>query len=225
MEVISKIKHAISKRRPGHGDHNKTGHKTPHPHVSRSRSAFSLGSYQGKIHKDKYLRRSSMSLPKAKLRAECSWEDLLDSDIMFLQFRDYAYQRLAGESLSFLIATERYMLIKDHALRKNFAKRIFKLFLSDTCEEPVNIGWQQTQNIKKRLKQAPLDLYEEAHRDIMRMVRYDVFPGFQESNSPAPHIRKATLRGTLENFLLVKQQKHKTKKNDTEHPTKKRSSK
>jgi len=113
----------------------------PFPLIStKARSAVAIGPKKSTLKHSRSFPQTNSEV-SIELKFEPTWDDVLHSGStqLFLQFREFVYQRLAAENLSFIVAAERYSKLEDLEERVKFARSMYDMYVNPEADNPINI--------------------------------------------------------------------------------------
>ncbi|GBG24853.1 Regulator of G-protein signaling 13 [Hondaea fermentalgiana] len=115
----------------------------------------------------------------------------------------FARKRLQEESVLFVLETDAYRLLEAHTKEERSAqdtaqirrriKRICDLYVSDAAPLQVNISHAQRSAILHQAladQSYTQDIFEEARDEVLRMLRLNLWPAFQQDNMHENFLRK-----------------------------------
>lgn len=109
--------------------------------------------------------------------------EILLSDIYGVHaFAEFLRKEFSAENIYFWTACERYKQLECAAERCAEAQRIFSKHLENGAPDPVNIDSQATSKTQAQLKEANVDLFDAAQKQIFNLMKYDSYARFIKSD-------------------------------------------
>jgi len=89
------------------------------------------------------------------------------------------------ENAIFWQKCERYRKSTDAAYRKQVARLICADHVAESSADQVNIDADVRQAVERRLSTAPVDLFDDAQRQIYLLMKYDPYPRYVKARRSA----------------------------------------
>ncbi|XP_028170716.1 regulator of G-protein signaling loco [Ostrinia furnacalis] len=110
-------------------------------------------------------------------------EQLLADPAGAAAFAHFLAKEFAAENIRFWWSCEQYSSTEDPEKRAEIAQEIWHRHLADKASEPVNVDAAARRAAQLRLDQqpAPLDLFQQAQKQIFNVMKFDSYPRFLRS--------------------------------------------
>jgi len=105
-------------------------------------------------------------------------EELFKDKDLFLAFREYLYQQLAHENLSFYVEAANFENILDDAEIMKRAKEIFDKFIGPQAAQPINLDFMVVERLKKNLVKPSNQSFKSVTEKIWKVLTNEWFPDF-----------------------------------------------
>jgi len=148
-----------------------------------------------------------------------------DRDLM-LAFREYLYQQLANDNLSFYLTTLFFEnLVSDNDLQK-VSEEIFERFITPNAPNMVNLDYDLVSKIEKGIKKStPRNIFHNAQEIIYQNLESQWFPEFLgsplykacndetiEYNKSDGGKERSNTMGNYDDYVTMKRKRNKTPK-------------
>jgi len=97
---------------------------------------------------------------------------------LFLAFREYLYQQLAHENLSFYVEAANFEILTDEPEVAKRAKEIFDKFIGPQAAQPINLDFMVVERLKKNLVKPTNQSYKAVTEKIWKVLTNEWFPDF-----------------------------------------------
>jgi hypothetical protein len=87
-------------------------------------------------------------------------DELFKDKDLFLAFREYLYQQLAHENLSFYVEAVNFETLSDDTEISSRAKEIFDKFIGPQAVQPINLEFMTVERLKKNLSKPNNDAFK-----------------------------------------------------------------
>jgi len=105
-------------------------------------------------------------------------EELFKDRDLFLAFREYLYQQLAHENLSFYVEAVNFETQTDEPEVAKRAKEIFDKFIGPQAAQPINLDFMVVERLKKNLVKPTNQSYKAVTEKIWKVLTNEWFPDF-----------------------------------------------
>jgi len=105
-------------------------------------------------------------------------EELFKDRDLFLAFREYLYQQLAHENLSFYVEAANFESLTDESETSKRAKEIFNKFIGPQAAQPINLDFMVVERLKKNLVKPTNQSYKAVTEKIWKVLTNEWFPDF-----------------------------------------------
>eukprot|EP01124_Arcella_intermedia_P019433 TRINITY_DN26746_c0_g1_i1.p1 TRINITY_DN26746_c0_g1~~TRINITY_DN26746_c0_g1_i1.p1 ORF type:complete len:362 (-),score=99.42 TRINITY_DN26746_c0_g1_i1:58-1143(-) len=105
-------------------------------------------------------------------------DELFKDRDLFLAFREYLYQQLAHENLSFFVEAANFEALKDEEEVKKRATEIFDKFIGPQAEQPINLDFMVVERLKKNLAKPTNQSFKAVTDKIWKVLTNEWFPDF-----------------------------------------------
>jgi len=105
-------------------------------------------------------------------------DELFKDRDLFLAFREYLYQQLAHENLSFYVESANFEVLNDEAQIAKRAKEIFDKFIGPQAAQPINLDFLVVERLKKNLVKPTNQSYKAVSEKIWKVLTNEWFPDF-----------------------------------------------
>lgn len=92
-------------------------------------------------------------------------------------------KEFSAENIYFWTACERYRKLPPGLDRTNEAQKIYKRHLCVGAPEPVNVDARGRQYTEQALQDPDNNLFEEAQKQIFKLMKFDSYPRFVQNIS------------------------------------------
>jgi len=105
-------------------------------------------------------------------------DELFKDKDLFLAFREYLYQQLAHENLSFYVEAANFESLNDDNEITKRAKEIFDKFIGPQAAQPINLDFMVVERLKKNLVKPTNQSYKAVTEKIWKVLTNEWFPDF-----------------------------------------------
>jgi len=98
--------------------------------------------------------------------------------IYFLAFREYLYQQLAHENLSFYVEAVNFETLTEEEQIAKRAKEIFDKFIGPQAVQPINLEFMTVEKLKKNLTKPTPQAFKSVTEKIWKVLTNEWFPDF-----------------------------------------------
>jgi len=105
-------------------------------------------------------------------------DELFKDRDLFLAFREYLYQQLAHENLSFYVESANFEVLNDEAQIAKRAKEIFDKFIGPQAAQPIDLDFLVVERLKKNLVKPTNQSYKAVSEKIWKVLTNEWFPDF-----------------------------------------------
>jgi len=105
-------------------------------------------------------------------------EELFKDRDLFLAFREYLYQQLAHENLSFYVEAVNFETLTDEQDITIRAKQIFDKFIGPQAVQPINLEFMTVERLKKNLVKPTNQAFKAVTEKIWKVLTNEWFPDF-----------------------------------------------
>ena len=99
----------------------------------------------------------------------------------FNAFQAFLRDERSEENAIFWQKCDQYQKSTDAAYRKQLARLIYADHVAESSAEQVNIDADVRQTVERRLSTAPVNLFDDAQRQVYLLMKYDPYPRFLRS--------------------------------------------
>jgi hypothetical protein len=105
-------------------------------------------------------------------------DELFKDRDLFLAFREYLYQQLAHENLSFYVEAVNFETLTDDHEITTRAKQIFDKFIGPQAVQPINLEFMTVERLKKNLSKPTNQAFKSVTEKIWKVLTNEWFPDF-----------------------------------------------
>jgi len=105
-------------------------------------------------------------------------DELFKDKDLFLAFREYLYQQLAHENLSFYVEAINFETLNDEQIITVRAKEIFEKFIGPQAVQPINLEFMTVERLKKNLSKPNNLAFKTVTEKIWKVLTNEWFPDF-----------------------------------------------
>jgi len=105
-------------------------------------------------------------------------DELFKDRDLFLAFREYLYQQLAHENLSFYVEAVNFETLTDEQEICLRAKQIFDKFIGPQAAQPINLEFMTVERLKKNLSKPTNEAFKTVTEKIWKVLTNEWFPDF-----------------------------------------------
>jgi len=105
-------------------------------------------------------------------------DELFKDRDLFLAFREYLYQQLAHENLSFFVESANFECLTNEEEVTKRAKEIFDKFIGPQAAQPINLDFLVVERLKKNLVKPTNQSYKAVTEKIWKVLTNEWFPDF-----------------------------------------------
>jgi len=105
-------------------------------------------------------------------------DELFKDRDLFLAFREYLYQQLAHENLSFYVEAVNFETLTDEQEIAVRAKQIFEKFIGPQAVQPINLEFMTVERLKKNLAKPNNQAFKTVTEKIWKVLTNEWFPDF-----------------------------------------------
>jgi len=105
-------------------------------------------------------------------------DELFKDKDLFLAFREYLYQQLAHENLSFYVEAANFESLTNESEIMKRAKEIFDKFIGPQAAQPINLDFMVVERLKKNLVKPTNQSYKAVTEKIWKVLTNEWFPDF-----------------------------------------------
>jgi len=105
-------------------------------------------------------------------------DELFKDRDLFLAFREYLYQQLAHENLSFYVEAVNFETLTDDQEIALRAKQIFEKFIGPQAVQPINLEFMTVERLKKNLSKPNNQAFKTVTEKIWKVLTNEWFPDF-----------------------------------------------
>jgi len=105
-------------------------------------------------------------------------EELFKDRDLFLAFREYLYQQLAHENLSFYVEAVNFETLTNDQDITIRAKQIFDKFIGPQAIQPINLEFMTVERLKKNLVKPTNQAFKAVTEKIWKVLTNEWFPDF-----------------------------------------------
>jgi len=105
-------------------------------------------------------------------------DELFKDRDLFLAFREYLYQQLAHENLSFYVEAANFESLTNEPEIAKRAKEIFDKFIGPQAAQPINLDFLVVERLKKNLAKPTNQSYKTVTEKIWKVLTNEWFPDF-----------------------------------------------